>query len=67
MLLVAFTTMVGRSLPTGPLAGFLWLAFALVGICYGLFGKEYRKGRLVKARRGEFYAVGLVGASGGPP
>ncbi len=45
MLPMAFSVMLTRQMPTGPLAGFLWLVFGLGGICYGLFGKEYRKGR----------------------
>jgi hypothetical protein len=34
-----------RELPTGPLAGCMWLALGLSGIAKGLFGSQFRKGR----------------------
>ena len=56
---------------TGPLAGFMWLALGIWGICRGPFGKEFRKGDLVKARlsrvHGGFFVIGSVGAYGEEP
>lgn len=45
MLPMTVAITVARQLPTGSLAGVLWLVLGLAEVCYGLFGKEYRKGR----------------------
>lgn len=41
---MAFVTLLAHEVLTGPLAALMWLAFGLSGICYGLLGKEYRRG-----------------------
>jgi hypothetical protein len=45
MFVMAIAALLAHEAPTGPLAGLLWSAFGLGGICYGFLGKEYRKGR----------------------